>query len=71
MPRGDGTRRGKAARSGPAVPEARCTSKLLSIRLDPATRARLDAAAEVWGSRSAAVRAGLDALDAQKENAPG
>lgn len=63
---GPGSRTGANARSGPSIPESERASKLLSIRLSPEARARLDAAAEVWGSRSAAVVAGLDALDKAK-----
>lgn len=66
MPRGDGAKPRKPSRSGPSIPESARTARLVSLRLDPETRARLDAAAEVWGSRSAVVRAGLDALDKAK-----
>lgn len=59
MPRG-GPRRGKARSA--SVPEIDRRAKLVSLRLDPETRARLDAAAEVYGSRTRALVAGLDAL---------
>lgn len=59
-------RSGEAARSGPSVPEAERSARLLSLRLDPALRARLDAEAEVHGSRPAALRAWLDAYDRER-----
>jgi hypothetical protein len=51
-------------RSGKPSPEARLTSKLLSIRLTPGQRAALDAAAEVHGSRPKAIAAGIDTVAA-------
>lgn len=51
------------ARSGPSLPEERRTARLLSLRLTPALRARLDAAAARYGSRPAALDAALDALE--------
>lgn len=46
-----------------APSEAERRDKLVSLRLDPETRTRLDSAAEVYGSRSKALRAALDALE--------
>ena len=57
-----GTRTGANARSGPSIPEAARTARLVSIRLTPEDRELLDAAAARLGSRTRAVRAGLAAL---------
>lgn len=63
---GSGSRTGKDARSGPSLPEDQRTDRLLSLRLSPELRARLDAAAERHGSRPRALAAALDALEREE-----
>lgn len=63
---GPGSRTGKDARSGPSIPEAERTSKLISLRLTPEDRALLDQLAEEYGSRTAVLREGMAALVKRK-----
>lgn len=59
---GPGSRTGKDARSGPSIPEAERTAKLVSLRLTPEDRELLDELAKEHGSRTAVLRAGMEAL---------
>jgi hypothetical protein len=74
MPRGDGTRRGKAARSGPSgpsIPEAQRHTRRYVLRLPEAPAAALDGLCERLGVGPSAAVSLLLLIDAQKENAPG
>jgi hypothetical protein len=63
---GPGSRIGKDARSGPNVPEAERTARLVSLRLTPEDRELLDQLAEEYGSRSAVLREGMALLVKRK-----